>query len=55
MTSKTGTMTLNGNAKTAHVGINRVPLRAKVYIGIGKIPKRAVVWIGNNDKPKRCI
>ena len=54
-TSKTGTMTLNGNAKTVHVGINRVPLRAKVYIGIGKVPKRAVVWIGNNDKPKRCI
>lgn len=54
-TSKKGTMTLNGNAKTAHIGINRVPLRAKVYIGVGKIPRRAVVWIGNNDKPRRCI
>ena len=54
-TSKKGTMLLNGNAKTAHIGINRVPLRAKVYIGVGKIPKRAVVWIGHNDKPTRCI
>jgi len=54
-TSKTGTLTLNGNAKTAHIGINKVPLRAKAYIGVNKIPKRAVLWIGVNGKPRRCI
>lgn len=48
--SKTATITLTGNQKTARVKQGR----AKVYIGENGSVKRAVVWIGNNGR-KRCI
>ena len=51
--SKTCTITLKGNQKTAYVGASGKK-RAKVYVGVNGIVKRAVVWIGNNGR-KRCI
>ena len=51
--SKTCTITLRGNQKTAYVGQNG-KRRAKVYVGTSSGVKRAVVWIGNNGR-KRCI
>ena len=51
--SKTCTITLTGNQKTAYIGANGKK-RAKVYVGVNGTVKRAVVWIGNNGR-KRCI
>lgn len=51
--SKTCTITLTGNQKTAYVGASGKK-RAKVYVGVNGTVKRAVVWIGNNGR-KRCI
>lgn len=51
--SKTATVTLTGNQKTAYTGASGKK-RAKVYVGVGGSVKRAVVWIGNNGR-KRCI
>jgi hypothetical protein len=48
--TKTATITLTGNQKTAHVSQGR----AKVFIGVNGSVKRAVVWVGNNGR-KRCI
>lgn len=53
--SKTGTLLLTGNAKTAHIGISKTSRRAKVYVGINKIARRAVCWVGVNGKPRRTI
>ena len=50
-----GTLTLTGNAKTIHVGVNNKPKRGIVWIGEGKIPRKAVVWIGVNGTPQRSI
>ncbi|MDD3121979.1 MAG: fibronectin type III domain-containing protein [Candidatus Izemoplasmatales bacterium] len=41
-----GVLLLTGNAKTAHIGINKIPRRAKVYVGVKKVARRAVVWVG---------
>ncbi len=49
--SKTATITLTGNQKTAYTTGKK---RAKVYVGVNGIVKKAVVWIGNNGR-KRCI
>lgn len=49
--SKTATITLKGNQKTAYVTGKK---RAKVYVGVNGTVKKAVIWIGNNGK-KRCI
>ena len=49
--SKTATITLTGNQKTAYVTGKK---RAKVYVGVNGTVKKAVIWIGNNGK-KRCI
>lgn len=54
-TSKTGTLTLTGIAKTAHVGVNKVPKRAMVWVGVNKVPKRGVVWTGAAGSPRRTI
>ena len=48
------TCTLTGNQKTAHLGVNNVQKRAKVFVGVNSSVKRAVLWIGNNGR-KRCI
>ena len=53
--TKTVTCTLTGNQKTARIGINNIPKRARVYIGVNGQVKPAVVWIGVNGTPKRCI
>ena len=54
--SKSGTLLLTGNAKTAHIGVDNVQKRAKVYIGDSKkIARRAVCWVGVSDKPRRTI
>lgn len=52
--SKTCTISLTGNQKTAYVGNSGVK-RAKVYVGVNGNVKRAVVWVGNNNTRKRCI
>lgn len=52
--TKDVTVTLTGNQKTAHIGVNGVRKRAKVFIGVNGSVKRAVMWIGNNGR-KRCI
>lgn len=54
-TSKTGTLTLNGNAKTVHIGVNNKETRGKVFLGVNKVAKKAVVWIGVNGTPRRSI
>lgn len=51
--SKTCTITLKGNQKTAYIGASGKK-RAKVYVGVNGTVKRAVVWVGNNGR-KRCI
>lgn len=48
--TKTATITLTGNQKTAHVSQGR----AKAYGGVNGNVKKGVVWIGNNGR-KRCI
>lgn len=48
--TKTATITLTGNQKTAHVTQGR----AKVYVGVNGAVKPAVVWVGNNGN-RRCI
>ncbi len=48
------TLSLTGNQKTAHIGVNGVHKRAKVYLGVNGTVKKAVMWIGNNGR-KRCI
>lgn len=48
------TLTLTGNQKTAHLGVNGTKKRAKVFLGVNGSVKRAVMWIGNNGR-KRCI
>lgn len=54
--SKSGTLLLTGNAKTAHIGVNNVQKRAKIYIGDSKkIARRAVCWVGVSNKPRRTI
>lgn len=55
VSQKSGTLTLTGIAKTAHVGVNNKPKRAMVWIGINKNPKRAVCWIGASNTPRRTI
>lgn len=50
--SRTATVTLTGNQKTAYTGSGKK--RVKVYVGVNGSVKRAVVWIGNNGR-KRCI
>ena len=52
--SKTCTIILTGNQKTAYIGNSGVK-RAKVYVGVNGTVKRAVVWVGNNNGRKRCI
>ena len=52
---KTGVLTLTGNAKTVHIGINGSVKRGKVYIGDNKVAKKAVVWIGVGNTPRRSI
>lgn len=52
--SRTCTVTLTGNQKTAYVGSGGKK-RAKVYVGVNGSVKRAVVWVGNNNTRKRCI
>ena len=54
-TSKVGTLTLTGIAKTAHVGVNKVPKRGMVWVGVNKVPKRGVIWVGASGNPKRTI
>lgn len=53
--SKSGTLTLTGNAKTARVGVSNVPRRAKCWVGVGGSAKRAVVWVGVDGKGRRSI
>ena len=48
------TLTLTGNQKTSHIGINGAKKRAKIFFGVNGSVKRAVMWIGNNGR-KRCI
>lgn len=52
--SKTATITLKGNQKTAYTAVSGTKKRAKVFVGVNETVKRAVVWIGNNGR-KRCI
>lgn len=47
-------VTLTGNQKTGHVGVNNTQRRAKVFVGVNGTVKRAVLWVGNNGR-KRCI
>lgn len=48
--TKTATITLTGNQKTAHVSQGR----CKVYVGVNGEVKQAVIWVGNNGN-RRCI
>lgn len=52
--TKTATITLTGNQKTAYTAVSGSKKRAKVYVGVNGTVKKAVVWIGNNGR-KRCI
>lgn len=54
-TSNGHDLVLTGIAKTAHIGVNKIPKRGQCFIGIDGIPKRAVTWIGINGVPKRGI
>lgn len=52
--SKTCTLTLKGNQKTAFIRINNSNKRAKTFICVNGRIKRAVVWVCQNGKIKRC-
>lgn len=54
-TSNGHDLVLTGIAKTAHIGVNKIPKRGQCFIGIDSVPKRAVTWIGINGVPKRGI
>ena len=54
-TSKTGTLTLTGIAKTVHVGVGKTPKRGMIWVGVKKVPKRGVIWTGTSSGPKRGI
>lgn len=56
-TDSTGTITLTGKMKTAHVGLDDGSVkRAQARVGVNNQVRLAVVWVGDKDgKPMRMI
>lgn len=56
-TDSTGTITLTGKMKTAHVGLEDGSVkRAQARVGVNNQVRLAVVWVGDKDgKPMRMI